>query len=278
MAIHLREQEHHDEWASAVRVEDVRVREAFESPTAMENKFILREMGDLRGRRVLDVGAGLGESSVYFAMQGADVTLTDLSPGMVDFALRLGRHHGVEMRGVVAPAEDLDVGENEFDIVYCANLLHHLEDKERFLRVALRALKPGGRLFTWDPIAYNPVINVYRRMAMGVRSVDESPLTFRDVDLVRKHFTKVAHREFWVGTLALFLKYYAVDRVHPNADRYWKRIYRESPARLWWWYPLYAADLVLTRLPMVRRLAWNMVITATKPARPEPSIAASATR
>ena len=39
----------------------------------MENQWILELMGDLRGKKLLDIGAGLGESSVYFALQGADV-------------------------------------------------------------------------------------------------------------------------------------------------------------------------------------------------------------
>ena len=64
--------------------------------------------------------------------------------------------------------------------------------------------------------------------------------------------------------LALFLKYYLVNRVHPNADRYWKRIFTESRGGLWWWYPLRSLDRVLTRVPLVRRLAWNIVIWGRK--------------
>ena len=37
--------------------------------TALENRCILRRMGDLKGKRILDIGAGLGESSVYFALR-----------------------------------------------------------------------------------------------------------------------------------------------------------------------------------------------------------------
>jgi hypothetical protein len=67
-----------------------------------------------------------------------------------------------------------------------------------------------------------------------------------------------------VSTLTLFLKYYLIDRVHPNQDRYWKRILRETPRSLWWWWPLNAVDAVLTRVPGVRRLAWNMVMWGTR--------------
>lgn len=255
----------HDAWALSTRVEEIAVHAAFEAPTALENRFILRRMGDLRGRRLLDVGCGLGESSVYFALRGARVTATDLSPEMVELTSRLAHHHGVEVETAVSAAETLEVEAAAFDLVYAANVLHHVGSKEGFFAQIRQALKPGGRFFSWDPLAYNPVIEVYRRMATAVRTPDERPLRFSDVALARRFFDDVGHREFWIAALVLFVKYWALDRVHPNADRYWKRIYRETPASLWWWRPLGAADVVLTRLPLVRRLAWNMVLWGTKP-------------
>ncbi len=260
-----REAAFHDRWSGAVDPAGLPVRAAFEAPTALENRFILGRMGDPAGKRLLDVGCGLGESSVYFALRGAEVTATDLSPGMVDFATRLARVHGVRLETVVTPAEELAVPSGRFDLAYVANTLHHVIDKERLLAQVCRALKPGGRAFFWDPLAYNPVINAYRRMATEVRTPDEAPLTFRDLGAVRRHFAHVGHREFWILSLALFLKYYLVDRVHPNEDRYWKRIYRETPGRLWWWRPLALADRLLTRIPGVRRLAWNTVVWGERP-------------
>jgi SAM-dependent methyltransferase len=263
-ATHQRELSFHDEWAASTDLKTIPVRETFESPTALENRFILRQMGHLRGKRLLDIGCGLGESSVFFALKGAQVTATDLSPGMVQTAIALGRLHRVRVHGVVAPGEELPVPSNHYDLAYAANTLHHVRDRQRFLGQVHRALKPGGSVFLWDPLAYNPVINVYRRMATQVRTHDESPLTFKDVELVRKHFPNARHREFWILSLALFLKYYFIDRIHPNQQRYWKLIYRETSGSLWWWRPMAAMDSVLARVPCVRRLAWNVVIWGTK--------------
>jgi len=109
------------------------------------------------------------------------------------------------------------------------------------------------------------VIQVYRRMATKVRTEDEAPLTFADVDLASRYFEGVAHREFWIASLVLFLKYFLIDRVHPNQDRYWKRIFSETRDSLKWWMPLRSLDEHLTRLPLVRRLAWNMVMWGRKP-------------
>src|SRR6478672_3941201 len=115
--VHAKEVRFHDIWASQTELASLDVRSVFESPTAMENEFILRLLGPLSGKKVLDVGAGLGESSVYFALKGARVTCTDLSPVMVDSAVRLGELHGVSIEGIVSAGEDLNVPAGQFDIV-----------------------------------------------------------------------------------------------------------------------------------------------------------------
>jgi SAM-dependent methyltransferase len=194
------------------------------------------------------------------------VTATDISPEMCALAAQTARRHGVEIEAIATPAERLDVPGESFDVAYGANVLHHVADVDTVLAAVRRALRPGGRCFFWDPLAYNPVINVYRRMATAVRTPDERPLDFGVLRVFRRHFVGVRHREFWLTTLALFAKYYLVDRVHPNADRYWKRILDEDPRRIGWWFsPLLRLDGVLLRLPLVRRLAWNVVVWAETP-------------
>src|ERR1035441_9950884 len=90
-----RERQFHDQWALNTPLDDVPVLECFEGPVALENRFIVRQLGSLTGKKLLDVGVGLGESSVYFAKQGAEVTAVDLSPEMVDLT---GRRAPVDRR------------------------------------------------------------------------------------------------------------------------------------------------------------------------------------
>jgi len=101
-------------------------------------------------------------------------------------------------------------------------------------------------------------------MATEVRSEDEAPLGLADIKLAKKYFVNVQHREFWMLTMVLFLKYYILDRIHPNEDRYWKRMLKETPKTLWWWMPLRAIDGVLTRLPLLRYMAWTMIMWGEK--------------
>ena len=103
----------------------------------MENRFILSRMGDLNGKRLLDIGAGLGESSVYFALQGAQVTMTDISPGMVQTGRELAKKYGVEIEGIVSQAEDLSVPAETYDFVYIANTIHHVRTATRCFRKSI---------------------------------------------------------------------------------------------------------------------------------------------
>jgi SAM-dependent methyltransferase len=256
-----RERDFHDQWAEQTPLSRIRVFEAFENITAQENRFILNLMGNLKGVDLLDIGAGLGESSVYFALKGANVTANDISSVMLSRCVELGRMHGVEILPLLGNIDRFEFGEGRFDVVYGANVLHHVGDIGLFLNGVRKALKPGGRFFFYDPLAYNPAINVYRRLATKVRTEDERPLRFATLRIFRDTFTEVEHREFWLATLLIFFKYFIIDQVSPNDDRYWKRILTEDPARIGWWFnPLIKVDDILLRLPLFRFLAWNVVI------------------
>jgi SAM-dependent methyltransferase len=255
------ERNFHDRWAEATSLSEIRVVDSFENITAQENRFILSKMGNLNGADLLDIGAGLGESSVYFALKGANVTANDISPAMLDRCVELGSKHGVEIRPLCGSADSFEFGEGRFDIVYGANVLHHVGDIRSLLNGVRKALKPCGRFFFYDPLAYNPAINVYRRLAAKVRTADERPLRFSHLGMFREIFTEVAHREFWLATQLIFFKYFFIDRISPGEDRYWKRILMEDPRRLGWWFdPLLRVDDILLRIPLFRYLAWNIVI------------------
>lgn len=191
-----REAAFHDAWARSTALEDVLPRECFEAPTALENRFILKRIGDVRGKKLLDIGSGLGESSIYFALRGAHVTAIDISPMMIEKLVTVGKQYGVEVEGRIADGENLNVPADQYDLIYLANTIHHVQDRAALFEQMLRALKPGGFFYSYDPIAYNPVINVYRRMATGVRTPDERPLKIEDLRLARKYFPTSAIASF----------------------------------------------------------------------------------
>jgi len=259
-----RERQFHDAWAAAIDVDGIRVADYFEACTAPENRFILQQMGDIRGKLLLDLGCGAGENSVYFAKQGARCVATDYSPGMVEVALQLAAANGVEIEGRTANAMALDFPDNTFDLVYASNLLHHIPDPKIALKEMHRVLKPGGKACFWDPLKHNPVINVYRRMATEVRTDDEMPLDINIVNYIQSLFFETAYDTFWIATLWIFLRFYLIEKADPNKERYWKKIIIEQERLSPMYLRLEKFDKVLKKIPLMKRFAWNIAVVAKK--------------
>lgn len=261
------ESEFHDRWAAGINPGDTLVDETFTSVTAVENQHILSEFGDVRGKRVLDYGCGSAEGGVYLAKLGAQVVGIDVSPGMLDAAQRLAAHHGVTIETRPVTSDAIPAETDEFDLIYGNGVLHHVSLDKAIPELA-RVLRPAGKGCFIEPLPYNPVINVYRRIAKEVRTPDEKPLTFSDIERFRSHFDGVSHREFWLTTLSVFLKFYLIDRANPNKERYWKKIYTDAASLESFFGTLRNVDdRLLSLIPPLRRMCWNTVISVANPRR-----------
>jgi len=262
--IESKETEFHDKWAADIEIDKIRVDESFEACTAPENRMILERMGGLENKRILDIGCGAGEASVYFAKNGANVTAVDISANMLKVVKQLADKHGVSIDTKESTADRLGFPDYTFDIVYAANLLHHV-NIEATLSEIHRVLKNGGTLYSWDPLAHNPIINMYRRIATDVRTSDEHPIKMKDLAYFRKLFSHVEYETTWFFTLWLFIKFYLVNRVSPNKERYWKKIIDEHKKVEHTYDLLEKLDkVVLKIIPFLRRYCWNIVIIARK--------------
>jgi SAM-dependent methyltransferase len=255
----------HDNWADSTSISEVFVDQAFESRSSPENRQIIQWMGSIKGKKILEIGCGLGEASVYFAKQGAQVTATDISPKMVEKAQELAKFHKTSVEGRVVSANNLDnIPDNYFDFSYAGNLLHHVEII-KCVTLLKPKLKEGGIAFFWDPIAYNPVINVYRKLATKVRTDDEHPLKLNDIQTIKSVFSKVELEYFWLTSLGIFLWYFLVKKVDPNKERYWKKILQDADEISHFLKITQGIDRFLFKVfPPFRYLAWNVVIKAQK--------------
>ena len=258
-----REKAFHDQWASSIPIDEIDVKTAFEGATSPENRYILSCLGDLSGKYLLDIGCGAGESSVYFAQKGARCLAGDTSPGMIKAAKRLADRYGVEIGTRIVNASALDFENNVFDIVYASNVLHHV-DPYQALKEIHRVLKPGGCACIWEPLKHNPIINVYRRIATSVRTPDEKPLSIFFVKQAEEIFSEEKFDTFWLATLWILLRFYLIERVDPNKERYWKKIIYEEARLRRTYYRLEKFDYFLKKIPLMNRLAWTLAIVAKK--------------
>ena len=70
------------------------------------------------GMRVLDVGCGTGNQSIPAARSGARVTGVDLAPNLLEQARERARKENLSIEFIEGDAEELTVGDGEFDVVY----------------------------------------------------------------------------------------------------------------------------------------------------------------
>jgi hypothetical protein len=128
-----------------------------------------------------------------------------------------------------------------------------------------RLLVPEGLLVSWDPLAHNPVINVYRWIARAVRTPGEHPLRIEQLSLFKGCFREVRWKTFWCCSLLVFLRFFLWEWVSPSKVRYWKKIITDAERLRSFYLPLERIDTaLLARFPLLERYCWNIVVICKK--------------
>lgn len=103
-------------------------------------------LGDLAGKRILEVGAGTGRDAVALAKAGAEVLTLDYVPGSLGLTIKAAGMAQVTVAPVCGNGESMPFAEGTFDVVFHQGLLEHFRDPLPLLRENIRILKPGGTL------------------------------------------------------------------------------------------------------------------------------------
>ena len=124
-----------------------------------------------KGRRLLEVGCGMGTDLLQFARGGAFCTGIDITPRSVEVS---SLHFGLyDMRAdfVLGDGERLPFADEGFDVVYSNGVLHHTPDTERAVRELHRVLRPDGvakvMLYHRDSLYYWSEIVLHRGVLRG---------------------------------------------------------------------------------------------------------------
>jgi len=220
------------------------------------------EFGRWRGKRVLEVGCGIGTDSINFARAGAHLTAVDLSAE----SLRIARQRA-DLMGVgdridfrQANAEELTsvVDDGPYDLVYSFGVIHHTPHPEAALREMRALISPGGTL----------KLMVYHRRswkAFSILALQERGKFWRADELIAKHseaqtgcpvtftYTRAEGREL-VERNGFEVTDVHVDHVFPyRIPDYAEYRYVKEPYFRWMPQPLFRA--------FERGFGWHLLIT-----------------
>ena len=162
---------------------------------------------ETKTKDVLDFGCGTGNfTEKVINFNPKKIVAVDISEEAIKKAKNnpgLNRKN-IEYR--VENCEDLSLNSASFDIAYGSGILHHL-NLNKSLNELKRILKKDGKIIFIEPMATNPIINLYRKFTPNARTSDEHPFKFGDIELIKSLFVNVEVKYYGFLTLVFFLFY-----------------------------------------------------------------------
>jgi ubiquinone/menaquinone biosynthesis C-methylase UbiE len=213
------------------------------------------------GRRVLEIGCGIGTDTINFARAGATVVATDLSAESVRIASDRAVLFEVDdqVRFVNGDAERLDdlLDSEPFDLIYSFGVIHHSPHPDRILQQAYRFAGPSSelRIMLYHRRSTKVLALIARHPLRALRGVDRavavqseaqrgSPVTY---SYTRRQARRLVERAgFNVETVT-------VDHIFPYAiGPYRQHVLR----RRWYWRPIPPRMFRW----LERRFGWHLLI------------------
>ena len=156
-------------------------------------------LGDVKGKKILDVGCGTGSLAFYLAQEGANVIGIDLSKSLIEHCRTQSKILGLSIEFKVMNAQIPDFEEGSFDIILGSRIIHHLPDISLFFKKCKEMLKKNGFVAFIEPLKKNPIVELNRKFfAPKERTIHEHPLFISDVINTGKIFGNLEHYEFFL--------------------------------------------------------------------------------
>jgi len=156
---------------------------------------LLMALGQANGKHICDIGCGTGVLTWELASRGARVSAIDISAEAVRITREKTKKFAERVDVRQMDICNLLYDDESFDIVAGTFILHHV-DIAKAAREISRVLKPGGKAIFSEPLAYNPISNIWRRLTPDIRTSNEWPLSYSEISEVSQYFSSVKYEEF----------------------------------------------------------------------------------
>lgn len=105
----------------------------------------LKLLGNIKNKRILEIGCGGAQNSIYFAKHGARVTAIDISKDQIEFAKNLAKKHNVKIDFYVRDIKTLTpIKSSSQDIVFSAFALQYVDNLKKCFGEVNRVLRKKG--------------------------------------------------------------------------------------------------------------------------------------
>lgn len=119
------------------------------------------ELGKWKGKKVLELGSGLGTDAIQFAKSGALMTCIDLTENSIELCRKNFKLHNLNGEFYVGNIEDLDkilpnTYLESFDLIYSFGVIHHTPNPKNVIEQVKKYLKKDGefRFMVYSKISY----------------------------------------------------------------------------------------------------------------------------
>ena len=128
----------------------------FESPDRAEWQRpdeLIASLGELEGKKVMDLGAGTGYFAFRLLDKGADIVAAEVDDRFI--AYLQNKRDTLDLADEVFEVrkvfyDDPLASEGEFDVFFTVDTYHHIEDRPKYLKKVFSGVKPGGKFFVVD--------------------------------------------------------------------------------------------------------------------------------
>ncbi len=161
-----------------------------------------RLLGEVSGRRVLELGCGAGHAAVGLAARGARVTAVDGDVLQINMARTLASHQEVTVEFHQAePAELAFMRADQVDLVISVSSLSFTADLDRVMRQAHRVLCPGGHIALSVPHPASLCADPDNSLLNAHSWIDKGPIDGRWVHTAEDVVTSMGRANFVVDLL-----------------------------------------------------------------------------